>query len=311
MLILHVFIIGGIILSDSSSSRKAPPQSPAAQSLLTKSKNEIGGASAKSVVLSDGEGHETYAVRSGDSLPMIVARFGVDRDELVALNKLDQNVEFSAGTMLKIPNHKVAAPLQISAARPLPAMGIVPPTTTTINKADSNEQDVGAASTSDSSNGSEFASLSDKMVNGAGLVPLPEIHTDEAVKTDKQEVTPADAPPAAISKPVVSKTDAVTPEKPVKKAVAVAPPPHPVPTPKEMMKRPITKADDPPKTPSKPSTTSKPSASSGGTHTLVKGETLYRLSSQLGVSVESLMKANNIKDPAKLRDGMKLVIPAK
>ena len=129
-------------------------------------------------------------------------------------------------------------------------------------------------------------------------------------------MTKADAPPPAESAPVVSKSDSVviTPEseKPAvkKSAPAVATSkPRPVAPPSEMKKRPITKADSPPKTDAK-TTAAKPAAK-GGAHTMAKGDTLYRLSSQYGVSVSSLIKANNIKDPSKLREGTKLVIPAK
>jgi spore germination protein len=46
-------------------------------------------------------------------------------------------------------------------------------------------------------------------------------------------------------------------------------------------------------------------------HTLQSGETLYRLASKFGVSVAAIQKANNIKNPNAMREGMKLVIPAK
>ena len=46
-------------------------------------------------------------------------------------------------------------------------------------------------------------------------------------------------------------------------------------------------------------------------HTLASGETLYRLSAKYGVSVAAIQKANNIKNPNAMREGMKLTIPAK
>ena len=60
-------------------------------------------------------------------------------------------------------------------------------------------------------------------------------------------------------------------------------------------------------TPPKPAATK----STAKTHTLASGETLYRLSTKYGVSVAAIQKANNIKNPNAMREGMKLVIPAK
>jgi LysM repeat protein len=92
--------------------------------------------------------------------------------------------------------------------------------------------------------------------------------------------------------------------------------PNPVPPPTQMLKRiaeaPPTKkaettkkaaSDAPPKTAAK--------ATAARTHTLKSGETLFRLASKYGVSVAAIQKANNIKNPNSMRDGMKVVIPAK
>jgi LysM repeat protein len=322
MLILHVLIIGGIILSDSSSVAKAPAHAPAAQALMTKSKNEIASVPSRAPVVpapatSGGEEFEKYEVRSGDSLPMIVARFGVDLEELIELNHLDTNGGFAAGTVLQIPNHKVAAPLQISAARPLPPMAVMPPSSSPTSDAASSLTDVTASSSAPVSDAhSTLVSLSTKSDSVPLLAPLPDVPAAAASTTVAEKLTP-DSPPPASSKPVVSKSDSVAThverEKPAqKKPVVASAPPRPVPTPSEMAKRPVTKADAPPKAAvAKTATKAKPATAAGGTHTLAKGETLYGLSARYGVSVASLIKANNIKDPGKMRDGLKLVIPAK
>jgi LysM repeat protein len=93
--------------------------------------------------------------------------------------------------------------------------------------------------------------------------------------------------------------------------------PNPVPPPTQMLKKiaeapPATKKAEPTKkvaTDAPPKTAAK--TSSARTHTLKPGETLYRLSTKYGVSVAAIQKANNIKNPNSMRDGMKLVIPAK
>lgn len=47
------------------------------------------------------------------------------------------------------------------------------------------------------------------------------------------------------------------------------------------------------------------------THTISKGDTIWGLSRKYSVSAQSLMNANGIKDPSKVRLGAKLKIPAK
>ncbi|MBX7207661.1 MAG: LysM peptidoglycan-binding domain-containing protein [Verrucomicrobiaceae bacterium] len=330
MLILHVFIIGGIILSDFRGSSKPVPRAPAVTAaMLTKSSAELSASHtppAASPGSSDDANYEKYTVASGDSLPTIVARFGVDKDEFVQLNHLDQGGGFSAGTVLLIPNRKVAEPMLITAARTMPEIGVKPPsddapattsaTTTDAAGTPPPADDAAAvaaaapdsASTSSSTSGTDTAAPASAADSTTALVPLPEMPADSVAV---QEHTQADAPPET-AKPVESKTDTVAKEparqkNTSKKVATAAPAPKPVPPPSEMKSRPITKADSPPKAQNKTS----PAKAAGGTHVLAKGETLYRLSGMYGVSVESLMKANNVKDAAKLRDGTKLIIPAK
>jgi LysM repeat protein len=118
----------------------------------------------------------------------------------------------------------------------------------------------------------------------------------------------ADVPPATT---LVAKTEAPV-SKPETKVADAPPAPKPVPTPSEMAKRPA--STTPAKTVAKPSTktTTKPNApTSSRSYVMAKGDTLYRIAAKHGVSVDKIMKANGIKDAAKLRDGIKLVIPAK
>ena len=341
MLILHVLIIGGIILSDSGT-KKTAPRSPAAAAMMTKGKDEISGSRVASVVETsgnaDGAKYETYQVRSADSLPMIAARFGVDQAELVALNGLE-NADFGAGMTLKIPSKKVTAPLQVSAARPL-NVGITTPTSTPVaahiepqadttaavsNAPTAAPAEVNAASDASSppQNNPALVLLTSATDGGNGLVPLPDVAISTSTEPSVEPLKVEESPPPASSQPEPSsKSDNVVStekpkekekEKPVeKKTVAAVAAPRPVPPPSEMTKRPINKtdksdkADSPPKT---AKTETKPSK--GGSYTMAKGDTLYRISAKFGVSVQSLMKANNVKDPAKIRDGTKLVIPAK
>lgn len=53
-----------------------------------------------------------------------------------------------------------------------------------------------------------------------------------------------------------------------------------------------------------------PVVASGKTHVVQQGESIFRLAGRYKVTQESLMRANNIADPKKMKVGMKLVIPA-
>jgi LysM repeat protein len=44
---------------------------------------------------------------------------------------------------------------------------------------------------------------------------------------------------------------------------------------------------------------------------MAKGDTLYGLARKYGVSVSAIQKANKITKPEAIRDGAKLIIPAK
>ena len=45
------------------------------------------------------------------------------------------------------------------------------------------------------------------------------------------------------------------------------------------------------------------------THTVRRGDTIYGLSRKYGVNQNTLMRVNGIRDPSKMRLGMKLKIP--
>ncbi|HEX5790268.1 MAG TPA: LysM domain-containing protein [Luteolibacter sp.] len=59
------------------------------------------------------------------------------------------------------------------------------------------------------------------------------------------------------------------------------------------------------------SSSSSRTSSGGRTHTVKSGETLSKISGRYGVKMSSVMQANQIKDPNKLRVGQKLKIPSR
>ena len=273
MLVLHVFVIGGIILYDFVG------EEPEAQSTPVVAKQNDSVPSAIPV-------QPSPAPDSSSPSPI----------GLSAVNGITDPSTSSTTTDTSLP---------VTNAHPLPAMATVPPPAIT----------PGAPS-----------------ITHPELVDLPStsLPASEPVSTSLPEpvaapVEPeaatslADVPPATT---LVAKTEnpAPAPEPKVEDAppsprkTEAAPGPKPVPPPSEMAKRPTTPAAKPaPKPTTKPTTksTTKPSTSRGGSHVLAKGETLYRIAAKYGTTPEKIMKANNIKDPAKLRDGTRLVIPGK
>lgn len=328
MLILHVFIIGGIILSDFSSSSKTAPRAPMVSPAFTKSKTEIGGAlphAAATSYSAEESRLQHYTVHSGDSVQSIAARLGVDKEEFIHVNHLDENGQFAPGSVLLIPEKKPEGPLAVATAHAMPEISVKPPSdeppsaAQTLSSAPSPATEISSAPVSKPSS-TTTVMLADANGTPVDLVPLPTIPTDE-VRTERK--TEADSPPEKKAT-VVSNADSAprsankeksekgdksdkSEKSAPKKAIGLGSRPNPVPPPSEMAKRPATKPEPTSKTTGKPSGTK----GTATTHVLAKGETLYRLSNQFGVSVESLIKANSIKDPAKLRDGTKLIIPAK
>jgi len=52
-------------------------------------------------------------------------------------------------------------------------------------------------------------------------------------------------------------------------------------------------------------------APTASTHTVVRGDSLYKISRQYNVRMQSIIDANNIKNPNLLVVGQKLIIPAR
>lgn len=342
MLLIHVVLIGGIIIYDFMGDDAKPQQTVTQAARAVSTGNGLPMASpevvtAQAQAAADTEQFDNYEMRSGDSIKSIAAKFGSTEAEITRLNLIDKGIQIGPGTMLRVPKQAVpsAIPVNPKTLKPMAIVEDVPKAVPVVK-----DQPPVTKVPSEAVKPSEApASLS-----AATMAPISLVAPNEAPPATVSLVAEADTPATASAPPasaavalppptkpnVVSllqenapKVEAVRPRdrdepKPVAKAEAKPlVKPNPVPPPTQMLKKiaeapPPTKkaeptkkvaADAPPKTVTK--------ASSARTHTLKSGETLYRLSTKYGVSVAAIQKANNIKNPNSMRDGMKLVIPAK
>lgn len=343
MLLIHVVLIGGIIIYDFLGSDEKPQQTvtQAARALNTSSGLPVTApevVSAQARAVADTEQYDNYDVHSGDSIKSIAAKFGTTEAEITRLNMIDKGLQIGPGTTLRVPKQAVpsAIPVDPKTLRPvaarddapkaIPVTRDQPPATTKVPS-----EAVKPADAPASLSAATMAPISP-------LTPLeaPPVTTSLVAAANTPATAPApaaqvaalprptnphavalleeNAPKADTSKPrVEAKQTAKAEVKPLAK-------PTPVPPPTQMLKK-IAEAPPAPKKAEKSETAKKTSSeappktaakpSSSRTHTLKSGETLYRLATKYGVSVAAIQKANNIKNPNAMRDGMKLVIPAK
>lgn len=349
MLLIHVVLIGGIIIYDFMGDDAKPQQTVTQAARAVSTGNGLPMASpevvtAQAQAAADTEQFDNYEMRSGDSIKSIAAKFGSTEAEITRLNLIDKGIQIGPGTMLRVPKQAVpsAIPVNPKTLKPMAIVEDVPKAVPVVR-----DQPPATKVPSEAVKPSEApASLS-----AATMSPISLMAPNEAppatisLVADADTPATASAPPASAAvalppptKPNVvsllqenapkveaSKPEAVRPRdrdrdepKPVAKAEArPLEKPNPVPPPTQMLKKiadapPATKKAEPTKkvvAEAPPKNVAK--ASSARTHTLKSGETLYRLSTKYGVSVAAIQKANNIKNPNSMRDGMKLVIPAK
>jgi len=344
MLLVHVVLIGGIIVYDFMGEKETPQQTvtQAARAMSSSSTSGLPQASpevvsAQALAAADTEQFDNYEMRSGDSLKSIAAKFGATEEEITRLNMIDKGLQIGPGTMLRVPKQAVpsAIPVDPMTLKPMTATEEVPKAIPVqYQPPATNKEPSEAVKPSEAP-----ASLS------AATTPMPLIAPGEAshssgslaAAADLPATAPAPAESAVAELPpptrpnVVSLLQKNAPQAGDKPKQAAKPEPkplakpNPVPSPTQMLKK---IADTPPparknaaakKTIAEAPPASKKSESSrnvGKTagsraHTVQPGETLYRLSTKYGVSVAAIQKANNIKNPNAMRDGMKLVIPVK
>jgi LysM repeat protein len=289
MLLVHVVLIGSIIVYDfigTEETQSAP--APVVSKTQTTDPHELSSTPVKSTlpeattsaIASSSEipASGEYEVKSGDSLPTIAASQGVDVKELIALNHLeDGNIELNPLTILKLPARKVAEPAQVAVVKEFPPMP----------EAGSGTPEVAAAKVIP--------------IEQTPPAPMPAV-VSLADNQPSIDSTPAPAGPAMASTPPAPAPAPVAEPAEPEPVKLVAPKPAPAPV-AIAEKKPAPKAE--------PKPAAKTTSSGSRSHTMAKGDTLYGLARKYGVSAAAIQKANNITKPESIRDGAKLIIPAK
>lgn len=339
MLLIHVVLIGGIIIYDFMGDEESPAQTVTQAARSQSSASGLPQASeavinAQALAAANTEEYDQYQMRSGDSVRSIAEKFSTTEDNITQLNLLDKGIQIGPGTLLRVPKTPVPAAVAVDpttlkpvatsdeAPKAIPFTLDQPQATqgTSVSAADAPASIAAAASPMSlltpneavPAGNSLAAAAETPATTAAPLAPIEQIGSTSnplAVSVLAEAANENDKAIAAAE--AAEKVEAVKPKATeVKKEVAKPAPkplarPNPVPPPTQMIKR---LADTPP-APKK--SEPKKSTATSRTHTLANGETLYRLASKYGVSVDAIQKANNIKNPNSMRLGMKLVIPAK
>ena len=325
MLLVHVILIGGIIVYDFMDAEETPQQT------VTQAARAMSGTSglpqaapdivnAQALAVSDVAEYDNYEMRSGDSLGSIAAKFGTTEQEITELNMIDKGLQIGPGTMLRVPKQAVlsAIPVDPQTLKPVAAAAEDMPVVAPLQDQPPATQIVPSEAVKPSE--------APASISAAALTPMslvapteePPVPVSLAAAADSAAALPVSAETPALPVPVnpraVSLLQEDVPAEPAAKAQPKAlPKPSPVAPPSQMLKKivsqpPATKKSEPVK---KTVPAPAPKAAGLRTHTLQSGETLYRLSMKYGVSVDAIQKANSIKDPNSIRDGVKLMIPSK
>lgn len=349
MLLIHVVLIGGIIVYDFMGEEEAPAQTitqaaraQTSSSGLPQASQEVINAQANAVANPDNN-TEQYTVASGDSIRSIAEKHGTSEDTIIQMNRLDKGIQIEPGTLLNVPKQDVPSAVPVDRQTALAMSRQSPPETQgELVKPENAPASISASSVPMSLLApGESAPIGNSLSAAAEAPAIAALATDAApavqitgrvnpeamaalanatAETEKALAVANEAPPATKVEPEPPPAPKVEPKPEPKKVISKPEPkplakPNPVPTPSQMTKR-LADAPPAPKATTKKSTKDtppKPAAvkTTAKTHTVASGETLYRLSTKYGVSVAAIQKANNIKNPNAMREGMKLTIPAK
>lgn len=345
MLLIHVVLIGGIIVYDFMGDDEAPVQTivqstrgQAGASGLPQASQEVLNAQASAVAHPDAES-TPYTVVSGDSIRSIAEKHGTSEEKIIQLNRLDKGIQIEPGTLLNVPAQPVpsAVPVDRATALAMTRQSSLETKGELVKPENAPASIAAVASPLSLLVPGEPARISNSL---GAAAEAPAIATPASESGESQQIIGRVNPEAiaalananaeaekalalANESPPVSKTEAEPPPAPKRESKPAAPQeakktvakPQPVPTPSQMTKR-LADAPPAPKPTTKKSTKDTPpkpvvTKAASKTHIVAAGETLYRLSRKYAVPMSAIQKANNIKNPDAMREGMKLIIPAK
>lgn len=290
MVMIHVVVIGGIIVYDYLNSPVAAPRPARVQPVKSHSSALPPPAVSDSTLEKELpiEDYATYEWRSGDSIPKVAEKLKVPQDVLIRLNMLDKGAQLDQNSILRYPRQPVVRAVSVPAAASL----ATEPAPAPAESLASATQAVDLPPAPAAAAGFSFApTIVGELARAPDLTPgrtvqsAPPAPAPAAAAPRVQEQPPAAAPVVADSVP---------------KAI-------PVPAPQvAALRQPPAAKPAAPKAAPKAAT-----KTSNATHTVKLGDNLHRIASRHQISVKALQEANKLSDPNHIREGMKLVIPAR
>lgn len=321
MLLIHVIVIGGIIIYDWMNGEEAQStvlvneMTPATMPSALPVAAATGGAATQNNPIPIEE-CATYEWRSGDSIASVAKKLGVSEEVLIKMNMLDKGTQLEANSIIRYPKQPVVRAVGISVAgvNGAPVKPAVPEESLAaahqaMPLVAAGEQTFSFQPTLEN----ELAPVPGAMANLPAIQEAPPASVTTTATGDSvaRKVTPIkEEPPTAA--PVMEKLAA--PQEELKVA------PKMQPKTEHMVENEVPKAipvkrysppviEKPAVKKVAPEPASKPARSSS--YTVKPNDTLYSIANRHGVTVKALQSANKIAKPESLRDGMKLVIPAK
>lgn len=325
MLLIHVVIIGGIIIYDWINGEESPASTLVATASTADTPSALPTPVVSAAALESQipiEDCATYEWRSGDSISSVASKLGVTEDVLIKMNMLDKGTQLEANSIIRYPKKPVVKAVGISVAgangeavkSALPDVSLAA-AESAIPLTAPGEQTFSFQSTIESELAPTPGTASAPVVAMVQDTPPPAITkeaTGEAAVVEVKKEIPAiieDLPPAAPVKKETPVADAMpkVESKPEPKIAPKAEPEVPKAIPVKRYTPPAVKkiAAAPPAKKEAAKT------ARADSYTVKPNETLYSIATRHGVTVKSLQEANKITKPEALRDGMKLVIPAK
>ena len=293
MVMIHVIVIGGIIVYDYLNSPVATPRPTRVQPAKPSALPPPGVSASTLEKERPIEDYATYEWRSGDSIPKVAEKLKVPQDVLIRLNMLDKGAQLDQNTILRYPRQPVVRAVGVAGAAAIPATPEAPAESLTSATQSVDLPPAPAA---------EFR-LSPTIVDD--LARAPDLTPGRTVQSAPPAATPAQSAPKVADQPPAAAPKA---EDRVPKAIPVSPQ-HPVA--QRQPAPPAAKPAAPAVTKTATPAVAKPAAKAATTHVVKLGENLHRIASRYQVSVKAVQEANKLSDPNHIREGMKLVIPAR